>query len=212
MARQKPDLRFEQELHAAGFVVIAGLDEAGRGAWAGPVAAGAVILPLERADLRHALRDVQDSKCCTSRQRDALYEIIFAVAEAVGTGVASAEEIDRMGIVPATRLAMHRALKGLTAAPQALVIDYLRLSHTNLPQKNLVRGEAKSLSIAAASIIAKVTRDRLMGELDTRYPGYGFARHKGYGTPQHREALKELGPCVIHRRSFAPVRLRLLSS
>jgi ribonuclease HII len=205
-----PGLWHELDFKAEGLVIIAGLDEAGRGSWAGPVVAGAVILPVGQPGLAEVLHGVRDSKDCTPRQRDKLLQVILRVARAASDGMASAYEIDWMGVVPATRLAMRRALEKLSIAPQALLIDYVRLLRVKLPQRNLVRGEDQSLSIAAASIVAKVTRDRYMIEQDTRYPGYGFAQHKGYGTPQHRAALAERGPCALHRRSFAPVRLRLI--
>lgn len=213
MRDKAPGLDFEAAFIEDGLFVIAGLDEAGRGAWAGPVSAGAVVLPLDNWDLAAELKDVRDSKLCTPRQREALYEQVVGAARASGTAFASAEEIDELGIVPATRLAMRRALEKLDPRPQALLIDgrYLRLREVSLPQRSLTRGELHSLSIAAASILAKVTRDHLMIELDAQYPEYGFAHHKGYGTPEHRAALRELGLCPVHRRSFNPMRATLLN-
>jgi ribonuclease HII len=205
-----PTLEFERVFIAQGFTLIAGLDEAGRGALAGPVAAGAVILPLDREDLEGALDGVRDSKHCTAAQRDKLYGRIQETALAAGVGLASQYEIDVMGIGPATRLAMSRALALLRQRPQALLIDWVRLRDVNLPQQSLVKGDQRSLSIAAASILAKVTRDRIMIDLDSGYPGYGFARHKGYATPDHQAAISALGPCELHRRSFDPIRTRLL--
>ncbi len=187
---------------------VAGLDEAGRGPWAGPVTAAAVVLPAGDDCLR-ALVGVDDSKRLTPRRREALAPVIKSVAVAWGVGMAESGEIDRLGIVPATRLAMERALGALGLAPQALLIDAVRLPGVTFPQRSLIHGDALSLSIAAASILAKVARDRLMVEMDGQYPGYGFARHKGYGTRVHAEALARLGPCPIHRRSFAPVARRL---
>ncbi len=184
---------------------MAGLDEAGRGAWAGPVVAAAVILPPEPARLRRHLAGVRDSKALTPAEREALFPEILRVALAVGVGMAGPEEIDAMGIVPATRRAMERALEALGVAPEALIVDALSLP-IPLPQRVLVQADARCLSVAAASIVAKVTRDRWMVEMDRVYPGYGFAGHKGYGTPAHRRALQEHGPSPIHRRSFAPVR------
>lgn len=203
---QQPDLIEEQRLQALGYRYIAGLDEAGRGTWAGPVVAAAVLLPLNRSDLAPALEGVRDSKQCTARQRDALYERIAEVALAVGVGSCSSERIDQIGIVSATREAMAQAVAGLSVSPEALLIDALSLPDLALPQLALPKGDARSLSIAAASIVAKVTRDRMMVELDARYNGYGFARHKGYGTAYHRQALACYGPSAAHRLSFAPLR------
>ena len=209
MMVQQPDLREEMTLYAEGYRHIAGLDEAGRGSWAGPVAAGAVILPIARPDLSQQLQGVRDSKQLTPRQRERLFGIIESAALAVGVGIVPPEKIDEVGIVPATRQAMNLAIAQLSPPPDFLLIDYLNLPELSIPQKGITRGDALSLSIAAASIMAKVTRDRLMVGLDARYPGYGFARHKGYGTPQHRECLVRLGSSPIHRLSYAPMRLML---
>lgn len=208
MTALSPGLAYEREWQARGLTPVAGLDEAGRGAWAGPVVAAAVILPVGRSDLRTALRGVRDSKLCTPYQRERLYEVVMGVATAVGVGQAGAREIEAHGIIAATRLAMQRALEALEIRPQALLIDgaTMHLPTVLLPQRTLTKGEWRSLSIAAASIIAKVTRDRLLIEAGRAYPQYGFARHKGYGTALHRRALEELGPCDLHRRNFAPVR------
>ncbi len=200
-----PDLSLETPLWAAGFHALAGLDEAGRGAWAGPVAAGAVILPAE-ADVLTRLRGVRDSKCMTAHQRDRWAQHIKTEAIAWAVGFASSEEIDALGIVPSTRLAMRRALAKLSLRPNHLLIDALKLPEEKLPQTSLFKGDARSLSIASASILAKTGRDACMIELDKEYPEYGFARHKGYGTRQHLAALQSLGPCLIHRSSFAPVK------
>ena len=202
-----PNLSLERRLRAQGYHLIAGIDEAGRGAWAGPVVAAAVILPLDRRDLRAALRGVNDSKQLTARQRERFYDVIHEVALAVGVGGAGPGEIDRHGIVAATRAAMERAVAMLTPRPDALLIDAINLqSLISLPQRSLNYGDSLSLSIAAASIVAKVSRDRALAALDARYPGYGFARHKGYGTAAHHAALKRLGVTEIHRKSYAPVR------
>ena len=206
---QEPDLHEEMALYAAGYGHIAGLDEAGRGSWAGPVVAGAVILPLDHPDLPQQLEGVRDSKQLTPRQRERLYPIIESVALAVAVGVVPPERIDEVGIVPATRQAMGLAIAHLNLHPDFLLIDFLSLPDLPVSQKGITNGDALSLSIAAASIVAKVTRDRLMVQLDSRYPGYGFARHKGYGTSQHREALVRLGPSPVHRLSYAPMRLML---
>ena len=204
--RLVPTLSEEQALLEAGYRAIAGVDEAGRGTWAGPVAAAAVVLPLDCAEALAALDGVCDSKMLPPRKREALEQRIVEEAVAVGFGLASASEIDRMGILPATRLAMRRAIANLGIAADFLLIDAVRLPQEPIHQKSIVRGDALCFSVAAASIVAKVRRDRLMAELDGLYPGYGFARHKGYGTAQHMEALRALGPCPIHRRTFAPVR------
>ena len=207
----RPNLRFELRLLAQGYAWIAGVDEVGRGAWAGPVVAAAVILPLaERSErsaraLRRRLAGVNDSKQLTARQREALFPRILEVACAVGIGRAGSGEVDRDGIVPATRAAMIRAVAALSRPPDHLLIDALRLPHSDLPQTSIIKGDARSLSVAAASIIAKVTRDRWMAGLDEQHPGYGFGRHKGYGTVLHREALHRMGVSAAHRRSFAPM-------
>ncbi len=201
-------LMYEMRLWSEG-KVVAGLDEAGRGAWAGPVVAAAVILPPDPDLLAEALAGVDDSKRLSPAARDRFYDRIRAVA-ATAVGVVSPEVIDEIGILNATYRAMQAALAALPQQPDALLIDYIPRPLGDWPQQRLVRGERASLSIAAASIIAKVHRDRLMAALDAQYPGYGFARHKGYGTKQHRRALDALGPCAIHRRSWAPIRqLRL---
>lgn len=212
MPKQYPTLDEEKVLYGIGHTRIAGLDEAGRGAWAGPVSAAAVILPLDQFDrvqgdrsLRERLAGVCDSKLCTPRQREALYDPICATALAWGVSLVPAVRIDEIGIVAATRQAMDEALAQLDPQPSALLIDYLRLPAIHLPQRAIKKGDLKSLSIAAASIIAKVTRDHELIKLDAVYPGYGFAQHKGYGTPAHRAALERLGPSPIHRRSFAPI-------
>jgi len=200
------DLELEQELWAAGYRWVAGLDEAGRGAWAGPVVAAAVILPPDRSDLASVLHGVRDSKLLTLRRREALFPLICETALAVGIGMASPHFIDRRRIIKATQQAMCMALRNLHLLPHYLLIDALRLPDIDIPQRGLTKGDARVLSIAAASIVAKVARDRLMIALDRYRPGYGFAAHKGYGTPAHRAALERLGPCPAHRMSFAPLR------
>jgi ribonuclease HII len=200
-----PDLNYELPLWAAGTLHLAGLDEAGRGAWAGPVSAGAVILPMD-ADLCITLKGVRDSKQMTSRQRFAWAVKIRRTALAWGVGFASHTEIDAMGILPATRLAMQRALEQLVLPPQHLLLDAVRLPAVALPQTVLIKGDVHSLSIAAASVLAKTARDELLIAWEQEYPGYGFARHKVYGTAAHRQALQDKGPCPLHRFSFAPIR------
>ena len=202
--RQDPDLSFEMPLWQQG-LLLAGLDEAGRGAWAGPVSAGAVILPADPA-LLSRLKGVRDSKQMTPRQRFSWAEKIKAEALAWGVGLVSNEEIDQIGILPATRLAMARALEALALPPQHLLIDALRLPAIDLPQTALIRGDSRCLSIAAASVLAKTGRDALMIELARIHPGYGLEQHKGYGTARHRQAMLALGLCPLHRRSYAPCR------
>ena len=196
-----PDLSFEQALWSSGVEFIGGVDEAGRGALAGPVAAGVVILP-NRADLIIQLSGVRDSKQMSPKQRGEWAERLHGMALAWGVGLASAGEIDAIGIVPATRLAARRALMQLRVMPQHLLLDYLRLPEVSLPQTPLVKGDQRSLSIAAASILAKTARDGLLCDYERQYPGYGFAAHKGYGTLAHRRAMQRLGLSPIHRRSF----------
>jgi ribonuclease HII len=202
----KVDLKHEFTLRDAGLNFIAGLDEAGRGAWAGPVVAGAVILPLDRFDLMHALEGVNDSKQLSRERREALLPRIMEVALAVGVGCGTHSEIDDFGIVPATRLAMQRALAALSIQPDALLTDAMPLPEISLPCTALIKGDQRSLSIAAASIVAKVTRDRFMAELDGLFPQYGFRIHKGYGTLLHQQALRHFGASAIHRLTFAPLR------
>lgn len=201
----RADLRHEYDLVRQGFMHIAGLDEAGRGAWAGPVVAGSVILPLDRFDLAHALAGVNDSKLLTPEMRETLLPRILDAALATGVGFATHTEIDELGIVPATRLAMQRALEQLAVPPDALLIDSLELPAVNLPCTAITKGDQKSLSIAAASIVAKVIRDQHMNALEDEYPQYGFRVHKGYGTALHQQALRHFGPCACHRMTFAPL-------
>jgi ribonuclease HII len=205
MKHAQPGLEFEVACWLKGFQVVAGLDEAGRGAWAGPVMAGAVVLPA-RTDLRAVLSGVRDSKLMTAIQRDFWAERIKEESLVWAVGDASHEEIDALGILPATRLAMQRAVKSLTPPAQHLLIDALRLPQCTLPQLSMFKGESQSLSIAAASVLAKTTRDAWMIRMEDIHPGFGFARHKGYGTAQHRSALANLGPCAIHRKTFMPMR------
>ncbi len=200
-----PDLALELALHNDGVAIIAGIDEAGRGAWAGPVVAAAVVLPLERSDLKSELDGVRDSKLLSSCQRSHWAGKIRESASAIGGGQATAEEVDTLGLISATRAAMTRAVHELHPPPDYLLIDHILLPESELPQTALPRGDAIVLSIAAASIIAKVTRDTIMIELDKHYPGYGFPQHKGYGTSVHRQALVALGPAPVHRRSFKPI-------
>lgn len=203
-----PDFSFEQALWEHGLRYVAGIDEAGRGALAGPVAAGVVVFEARGIDPA-VLHGVRDSKQMTPQNRANWSARLRGLVLAWGVGFASPHEIDEMGIVPATRLAIYRALESLFITPQHLLVDFLRLPECTIPQTPIVKGDARSLSIASASILAKTTRDALMTSFDSHYPGYGFARHKGYGTLVHRLALERLGPCLIHRRSFAPVKMFL---
>lgn len=206
-AQQRDDARcarlwlVEHELFAAGVRLVAGVDEAGRGPLAGPLVVAAVILP---PDCR--LPGLNDSKQVAPETRARLYDEVCAVAVAWAIEVVQVEVIDDLNILRATHHGMRAVLQALTPAPDLALIDGLPLPAPPLPQRNLIGGDARSASIAAASILAKVHRDRLMVELDACYPGYGFARHKGYGTPEHLAALQRLGICPAHRHSFAPVR------
>jgi ribonuclease HII len=197
-------LAHEYELRRAGFRRIAGLDEVGRGSLAGPVVAAAVILPA-----RPRIKGLRDSKVLPRSRREALYEQIVARADAIGVGCIEVEVIDRINILQATKLAMREALAHLPEPPDHLLIDALTIREAAYPQRAIIDGDAISSSIAAASIIAKVTRDRICDEMDLRFPSYGFARHKGYGTRGHYAALVREGPCDWHRRSFAPIRMLL---
>ncbi len=202
-----PTLAVEARLWQSGFVRVAGVDEAGRGALAGPVVAGALILPpLPHPDAPPPPWDqVRDSKLLSPARREALFPQVQAASLAWGIGAASAQEIDQMGIAPATRLAMQRAIETLVPSPDYLIIDWVRLDRVNLPQESFVKGDARLISIAAASILAKVHRDRLMVALAEVYPGFGFERHKGYGAAVHLAALAALGPCPAHRHTFSPI-------
>lgn len=176
---------------------ICGIDEAGRGPLAGPVVAAAVILPKDCY-----MEYLNDSKKVTERRRNILYDKIYEQAIAVGTGIVSCEVIDEINILNATYQAMKEALASLNPAPQVILADAVHIPDITIPQESIIKGDAKSVSIAAASIIAKVTRDRMMYEYDRMYPEYGFAKHKGYGTKFHIEALKAHGKCPIHRSTF----------
>jgi len=201
---QFPNLDEEDKLKSQGYELIAGIDEVGRGALAGPVIAGAVILP-HPANLTW-LQLVRDSKELNYRKRESLFDLINREAIAVGIGVVHPQVIDSINILKATRLAMIQAVEKLPQQPNFLLIDRLSLSQCPIPQMGITRGDKTCLSIACASIIAKVTRDRIMEEFDQVYPGYGFAGHKGYGTRKHISCLQKLGPSPIHRLYFAPVR------
>jgi ribonuclease HII len=192
-----PLLKYESELWARGVNRIAGMDEAGRGPLAGPVVAAAVVFP-EGA----FIEGVRDSKTVPPKERVILYDLIIRSASAVGLGVSDEKTIDRINILQATYLAMRRAALRLFPAPQHILVDGRGLPGTGMPETAIVKGDRKSFTVAAASIVAKVTRDRMMAEYDLRYPQYGFSRHKGYGTKAHVQAIKEFGYCELHRRSF----------
>jgi ribonuclease HII len=196
-----PNFHYESLLWEQGLTAVAGVDEAGRGALAGPVAAAAVVFPAD-AELCQTLEGVRDSKVMSPAQREDWAARLPDIARGCAVGFASRQEIDDLGILPATCLAARRAVADLVPVPQHLLIDYIELPDSQIPQTALVKGDARSLSIAAASILAKVARDQYMRELDDLYPGYHFARHKGYGTADHRRALAEFGPSPVHRRSF----------
>ncbi len=202
-------ISFERELWQKGFQLVAGVDEAGRGPLAGPVVAAAVILPQAWRDggFDERLRDLNDSKQLTEAQREAFFAILTAHPE-IRHGIATVDAavIDRINILQATHRAMNEALAQFQPPPEHVLVDGRSVKSMKFPQTALVKGDSLSYSIAAASVLAKVTRDRLMLEFDVEFPGYGFAAHKGYGTPQHLAAIAERGPCPIHRRSFAPIK------
>jgi ribonuclease HII len=200
VARPSAPYRYEGQAWRAGHARVAGIDEAGRGPLAGPVVAAAVVVTPE-----HRIRGVRDSKLLPPERREELFDEIFRRALAVGVSIVDHETIDRVNILQATKLAMLDALARLPVAPDFVITDFVVLPNVPCPQKNLVDGDARCASVAAASIVAKVTRDRLMLELDKQFPEYGFARHKGYATPDHLAALDRFGPCPVHRRSFAGV-------
>lgn len=205
MSRKQIDLeekyrqmsQYEERARAQGIMQIAGIDEAGRGPLAGPVVAAAVIVDPEKP-----VYGVDDSKKLSAKRRAMLKTEIEEKAIAIGIGIVDVETIDRINILEATKLAMKKAVDALSVQPQLLLIDAVRLPEINIPQEPIIKGDALSVSIAAASIIAKETRDEMLRAYDALYPEYGFASHKGYGTKQHMEAIRNLGPLPIHRRSF----------
>lgn len=196
-----PDFGFESPLWDKGIRFVAGVDEAGRGALAGPVSAGVLVLPPD-PEIQCHLKGMQDSKKHTRIKREEFAGRIRDLALAYGVGFTSAGEIDRLGILPATRLAILNALSQLGIEPDHLLVDFISLPECNIPQISIVKGDERSLSIAGASILAKVARDDLMRQLDLLYPQYGLAAHKGYGTQAHRAVLTRLGPSPVHRLSF----------
>ena len=197
---KRPDLRYERKLWKLGVEVVAGVDEAGVGPMAGPVVAAAVVFAPETF-----IKGVHDSKQLSHEEREELFSPIRERALAVGVGIAEVNEIDRLNIYWATMAASRRALAALSLTPGHVLVDGRLIPQLTLPQTRIVGGDRKSFCIAAASIIAKVTRDRMMVQLDAEYPGYGFAQHKGYCTNDHMQTLTKLGPSPVHRRSFMPV-------
>ena len=189
--------RYEAQAWRTGLSRIAGIDEAGRGPLAGPVVAAAVVIAPDRR-----IKGLCDSKVLPAEKREALFAVIHERAVAIGVGVVDHLTIDRINILEATRVAMMQALAALTPTPELVITDFVKLRECPGPQRNLIDGDARCATVAAASIIAKVTRDRLMGELDTQYPDYGFAKHKGYATAEHIAAIDRHGLCAVHRRSF----------
>ena len=208
MTRITPTFEYEVALWEQGYRCIVGVDEVGRGPLAGPVVAGAAVLYSPEVD--HSwLPDVRDSKMLTAKQRERLAPLIRAEAFAVGVGVVSPRMIDDIGIAPACRLAMMRAIAALPCTPDFIIVDGRdRLSNATLPQKTIIDGDALTYTIAAASVVAKVYRDALMVRLDSYYPGWGFAQHKGYSCTAHFDAIRRLGPSPVHRMCFSPFRVQ----
>ena len=201
-----PTEEFERAARLCGYRRIAGIDEAGRGPLAGPVVAAAVVLPV-----RCRLSGIDDSKQLSEGERARLYAAILEHAVGMGIGSADVGEIDRLNILEATKLAMRRAIDQLAPPPDYLLIDAVTLPGIGIPERPIIKGDSLSLSIAAASIIAKVTRDRLMAEYHDMFPQYDFLSHKGYGTREHLQRLARHGPCSIHRRTFTPVQEAILT-
>ena len=201
---EKPHIDYERQLWEDGIQVVAGLDEAGRGAWAGPVFAAAVVLPNDER-ICDLLSGVRDSKRMTALQRQRWEGCIKSASVDWAIASASIEEIDEIGIVPATCLAMQRAINEISNPPGYLLVDYLNIQDCSSPQLSIPKGDCQSLSIAAASVLAKTGRDAFMVELDNQYPGYGFAQHKGYGTKKHRNSIDQKGLLAIHRKTFRPM-------
>ena len=197
----KPNLKFEKTLQQQGFLAVAGVDEAGRGAWAGPVVAAAVVLPF-----LNRYYGINDSKLLTPLQREAILRKIYKIAVDVSIGIADVVEIDTVGIGRATYLAMRRAVANLKAPPQHILVDGFKVGFAEIPSQGIVDGDRRSVSIAAASIVAKVARDRIMAELHILMPEYGFIAHKGYGTDLHQQMIKKHGVSDWHRKSYQPIK------
>jgi ribonuclease HII len=201
-----PDLTEEAALHEGGFRHVAGVDEAGRGAWAGPLVAAAVILPEPGSMPADFLAGVRDSKLCSPALRETLFEAIVESCRSVGVGSVAADEIDLLGLTAANELAMVRAVRTLSLTPDFLLVDCFKLRSIDTPQRGIVQGDRRCLSIAAASIVAKVYRDAWLSRLAEPHPAYGFERHRGYGVVEHRKAIGHHGLTPIHRLSYAPLR------
>lgn len=202
-----PNLFYERQLKAQGSKFVAGIDEAGRGPLAGPVVAGACILPDP-----FFIPGLNDSKLLSEEEREQVFDKILRLGCDYGIGIAEVSEIDRLNILRASFLAMYRALKQLKQTPCSILVDGHLTPSFGIPTVPIIRGDSKSASIAASSVLAKVTRDRLMRELSAQYPQYGFCSHKGYATPEHLKKLEKFGPCAIHRKSFDPIKSYFLSS
>jgi ribonuclease HII len=205
-----PNLAFEKKRWVRGESLVAGVDEAGRGALAGPVCAAAVILPHDREDLQTILEGVNDSKQISAQERADWFVLLPKISVTHGIGFATSKEIDQFGIIPATQMAIRRALLDLDPTPDHLLVDYIKLPQIPIPQTSLVKGDARSLSIAAASILAKHARDARMLQFAEQYPGYSLASNKGYGTEAHIDAIFTHGPTEIHRHTFSPLKPRAL--
>ncbi len=201
-----PNLERELALFQQGYSFIAGLDEAGRGAWAGPVVAAAVILPVGQTDLAQRLAGLNDSKKLSPNKRQHLFDLIQQTASVIGIGLAPSGLVDQINVLQATRHAMAQAIDNLASSPDYLLLDHVKLPNLDLPQLSFPKADSLSLTVAAASIIAKVTRDQMMIQFNEKFPGYAFDRHKGYGTKAHREALQQLGACELHRLSYQPLK------
>lgn len=201
-----PDLSSEAVLYEGGFRCVAGVDEAGRGAWAGPLVAAAVVLPSPGSVPSNFLAGVRDSKLVAPEQRTVLYEAVIAHARAVGVGAVAADEIDVLGLTAANELAMVRAVRALSLTPDYVLVDAFKLKSLGCPQRGIIQGDRRCLSIAAASIVAKVYRDAWLAGLAVPHPAYGFERHRGYGVKDHQQAIAAHGLTPIHRRSYAPLR------
>ncbi len=201
MSKERPNFEYEEKYRLEGYKYIAGIDEVGRGPWAGPVVAAAVILPAEC----QKMAGINDSKKLSEKKRNELDLVIREVSVGFGIGEASCEEIDEIGLQPATFLAFSRAIEELENVDY-LLIDGMQWKKCKLPNQSIIQGDAISMSIAAASIIAKVYRDNLMCDFHKDFPDYGFDKHKGYGTKQHIEALQKVGICTLHRKSFKPIK------
>ena len=201
-----PDLSEEAALHEGGRRHVAGVDEAGRGAWAGPLVAAAVILPPPETVPADFLAGVRDSKLCSPKLREALFEAVVGSARAVGVGSVAADEIDVLGLTAANELAMVRAVRSLSVTPDFVLVDCFKLRSLGTPQRGIIQGDRRCLSIAAASIVAKVYRDAWLAGLAEPHPAYGFERHRGYGARDHWKAIGANGVTALHRLSYAPLR------